>query len=195
MSVDVARFGGGAPLRGELRVPGDKSMSHRALVVRSPRRRHQHPRRARTRRRRPPHRRGARVLSASRSPALLTRRSRWPAAVSMRSVSRPTCSTAATPGPPCARLPGVLAGRPFLSVLDGDASLRERPMRRVVDPLRAMGATIDGRDDGALAPLSVRGGHLRGDRTQFGCGQRAGEDRVRAGRVAGVGCHDDHRAG
>ena len=57
---------------------------------------------------------------------------------------------------------GVLAGRSFLSVLDGDVSLRERPMRRVVEPLRAMGATIDGRDDGALAPLSVRGGPLTG---------------------------------
>ena len=45
-------------------------------------------------------------------------------------------------------LAGALAGRPFLSVLTGDASLRQRPMRRVVEPLRAMGASVDGRADG-----------------------------------------------
>jgi len=59
---------------------------------------------------------------------------------------------------------GVLAGQPFHSVLTGDASLRSRPMARVTAPLREMGARIDGRNDGALAPLSVRGGGLRGIR-------------------------------
>ncbi len=59
---------------------------------------------------------------------------------------------------------GVLAGQPFLSVLSGDASLRSRPMRRVVEPLRQMGARIDGRNDGALAPLAIRGGSLHGIR-------------------------------
>jgi 3-phosphoshikimate 1-carboxyvinyltransferase len=57
---------------------------------------------------------------------------------------------------------GLLAGRPFLSVLAGDESLSRRPMRRVVEPLRAMGATVDGRENGTLAPLAVRGGDLRG---------------------------------
>jgi 3-phosphoshikimate 1-carboxyvinyltransferase len=57
---------------------------------------------------------------------------------------------------------GLLAGRPFLSVLTGDESLGERPMARVVEPLRAMGARIDGRRDGSLAPLVVRGGSLHG---------------------------------
>jgi len=59
-------------------------------------------------------------------------------------------------------LVGLLSGRPFLTVLTGDASLVTRPMRRVVEPLRAMGAHIDGRADGALAPLAVRGGGLTG---------------------------------
>ena len=54
-------------------------------------------------------------------------------------------------------LAGALAGRPFLSVLTGDASLRQRPMRRVTEPLRAMGAHVDGRADGAFAPLVIRG--------------------------------------
>jgi len=57
---------------------------------------------------------------------------------------------------------GVLAGQPFLSVLTGDASLRRRPMGRVLDPLRAMGAQAWGRANGTLAPLAIRGGGLRG---------------------------------
>ena len=64
-------------------------------------------------------------------------------------------------------LAGVLAGRPFLSVLTGDESLRTRPMGRVVEPLRAMGAHIDGRDDGTHAPLVVRGGALHGLRYEL----------------------------
>jgi len=57
---------------------------------------------------------------------------------------------------------GVLSGQPFLSVLSGDASLRGRPMARVATPLREMGARIDGRDGGRLAPLTIRGGGLHG---------------------------------
>ena len=59
---------------------------------------------------------------------------------------------------------GVLAAQPFLSILDGDDSLRGRPMARVTEPLRRMGADIDGRDSGKLAPLTIRGGGLRGIR-------------------------------
>jgi 3-phosphoshikimate 1-carboxyvinyltransferase len=59
-------------------------------------------------------------------------------------------------------LAGIVSGRAFVSVLTGDQSLRKRPMARVAGPLRSMGATIDGRDDGRLAPLVVRGGTLRG---------------------------------
>lgn len=55
---------------------------------------------------------------------------------------------------------GLLASHEFFSVLTGDASLRSRPMRRVVDPLRAMGVRIDGRDDGRRAPLAIRGGEI-----------------------------------
>jgi len=57
-------------------------------------------------------------------------------------------------------LAGVLAGQPFASTLTGDGSLRKRPMRRVAEPLRQMGAEIRGRD-GDLAPLEIRGGKLR----------------------------------
>jgi 3-phosphoshikimate 1-carboxyvinyltransferase len=60
---------------------------------------------------------------------------------------------------------GILAGQEGLfAVLTGDASLRRRPMARVAEPLRAMGARIDGREGGRKAPLAVRGGPLRGIR-------------------------------
>jgi 3-phosphoshikimate 1-carboxyvinyltransferase len=64
-------------------------------------------------------------------------------------------------------LAGILAGRPFHSVLTGDSSIARRPMGRVVDPLRLMGAQIDGRDGGRLAPLAIRGGGLRGMRHEL----------------------------
>lgn len=59
-------------------------------------------------------------------------------------------------------LAGVLSGQSFLSILTGDASLRRRPMDRIVFPLRQMGAEIRGRAQDTLPPLAVRGGGLRG---------------------------------
>ena len=56
-------------------------------------------------------------------------------------------------------LAGVLAGQAFTSTISGDASLRSRPMRRVVEPLRKMGAEIRAHDDDC-APLEIRGGAL-----------------------------------
>lgn len=52
---------------------------------------------------------------------------------------------------------GLLAGQPFWTLLTGDESLRRRPMKRVVEPLGRMGATIVGRADGGRLPLAVRG--------------------------------------
>ena len=58
---------------------------------------------------------------------------------------------------------GLLAGiNGMYAVLTGDASLRSRPQRRIVDPLRGLGATVDGRSQGTLAPISVRGATLQG---------------------------------
>ena len=56
-------------------------------------------------------------------------------------------------------LAGILAGQQFASQLTGDASLQKRPMKRVVGPLRQMGADIRARDDN-FAPLEIRGGRL-----------------------------------
>lgn len=57
---------------------------------------------------------------------------------------------------------GLLAAQEFTSVLTGDGSLRSRPMGRVVQPLTNMGAQIMGRKGDTLAPLTVHGGSLRG---------------------------------
>jgi 3-phosphoshikimate 1-carboxyvinyltransferase len=59
---------------------------------------------------------------------------------------------------------GVLAAVPGLSVLTGDASLRRRPVRRVLEPLRRMGAVLHARDSDRLPPVVVRGAPLRGTR-------------------------------
>ncbi len=52
---------------------------------------------------------------------------------------------------------GILAGLPFRSVLDGDDSLRRRPVARIIEPLRAMGATLLARSDDSVPPLTVIG--------------------------------------
>jgi 3-phosphoshikimate 1-carboxyvinyltransferase len=57
---------------------------------------------------------------------------------------------------------GILAGTPFHSCIIGDESIARRPMSRVTKPLKMMGAAIDGREDGQYTPLAVRGGSLKG---------------------------------
>ncbi|WP_100407222.1 3-phosphoshikimate 1-carboxyvinyltransferase [Bacillus solitudinis] len=57
---------------------------------------------------------------------------------------------------------GILATRPFHSVVIGDDSIAKRPMARVTNPLRKMGAEIDGRNEGNFTPLSIRGGQTKG---------------------------------
>ncbi|WP_117238162.1 3-phosphoshikimate 1-carboxyvinyltransferase [Thermus sediminis] len=157
--LDLAPCG---PLRGALQVPGDKSVTHRGLMLLSLAEGEgwlYHPLKA-----------GdtlstARVLRAlgaeilEEGPHFLVRgqglRLREPEEVL-------DCGNAGT----LMRLIlGILAGQDGLfAVLTGDASLRGRPMSRVAEPLRAMGAWIDGREGGRRAPLAVRGAALRGIR-------------------------------
>ncbi|WP_439950884.1 3-phosphoshikimate 1-carboxyvinyltransferase [Desulfolucanica intricata] len=59
-------------------------------------------------------------------------------------------------------LSGLLAGQEFFSVLTGDASIRKRPMARVAVPLRQMGAKVWGRGGDRFAPLAIKGGPLKG---------------------------------
>ena len=80
------------------------------------------------------------------------------AGVGLRGLSEPSdiidCGNSGT----MARLlPGVLAGMPFWTIMTADASMRQRPMGRVAEPLRRMGATVVGRGDGTKLPLAIRG--------------------------------------
>ncbi|MDI6816740.1 MAG: 3-phosphoshikimate 1-carboxyvinyltransferase [Actinomycetota bacterium] len=59
-------------------------------------------------------------------------------------------------------LTGILAGQNVFAVMTGDASIRKRPMARVVEPLRLMGAQIWGRGGGTYVPLAINGAALKG---------------------------------
>ena len=59
-------------------------------------------------------------------------------------------------------LTGLLSGQNFFSVITGDQYLRKRPMKRVVEPLAQMGAKIFGRENGNKAPLAIVGSKLKG---------------------------------
>jgi 3-phosphoshikimate 1-carboxyvinyltransferase len=151
---------GPAPLRGKVRVPGDKGISHRALLFAAMAR---GPSRvvglaggddvARTRR----------VLRDLGVDLTIAGSAVTIAGRGTDALAEPDrvldCGNSGTT---MRTATGLVAGRPFLAVLSGDDSLRRRPMARVVEPLRAMGARVDGRDGGARAPLVVRGGSLTG---------------------------------
>ncbi len=59
-------------------------------------------------------------------------------------------------------LSGILAGQPFSSTLNGDASIQKRPMKRIITPLREMGAAVSGADGTDCAPLFINGAPLHG---------------------------------
>jgi len=151
----MATFAGRGPLTGRAHVPGDKSISHRALLL------------------------GglaegtSRVIGLGDGQDIVATRS----ALAMMGIGfdgtlihggRSRFKEPERPldmgnsGTGTRLLAGVLASMPFLSVLIGDESIHRRPMDRVAIPLRKMGAFIDGRDNGRFAPLVVRGGQLHG---------------------------------
>ena len=78
----------------------------------------------------------------------------------MRPAQSPAQLDAQNSGSTIRMISGILAGQRFASVIDGDASLRRRPMRRVIEPLALMGARITARDE-SYAPLTVDGSPLR----------------------------------
>lgn len=57
---------------------------------------------------------------------------------------------------------GILAAQPFISTVDGDASIRKRPMGRIITPLSQMGASFESLMTENCAPFQVKGGHLHG---------------------------------
>jgi 3-phosphoshikimate 1-carboxyvinyltransferase len=146
----------GAPLRGRARVPGDKSISHRALIF------------------------GALSVGETKITGLLEGEDVINTAKAMRAlgarverlgegewrVSGVGVGGFATPaaaldfgnsGTGCRLVMGAVAGCPIVAGFDGDASLRSRPMRRILDPLAQMGARTLEMSDGGRLPLRLQG--------------------------------------
>ena len=151
-----------APLVGSVALPGDKSISHRALILAALARGRSHITNLNV---------GGDVLCtagclAHLGPTLDVDEGN--AEVKVESFGRERLAEpegilwAGNSGTTLRILAGVCAGIEGLSVLDGDVSLRSRPMLRVVSPLRQMGADVDGRSHGDRAPLVVRGRRLHG---------------------------------
>lgn len=142
---------------GSLRVPGDKSITHRALLLAALAPGHSRIRDPLTSLDARSSARILRQLGALISPL------REGAEVTIRGAGRfrqPSASLHCGNSGTTARLMlGLLAAHPFRAVLSGDASLRRRPMRRVTDPLTRMGASFEGKNPDRL-PLTVRGGPL-----------------------------------
>jgi 3-phosphoshikimate 1-carboxyvinyltransferase len=144
------------PLTGRVRVPGDKSISHRALIL------------------------GALTVGETRISGLLEGEDVLNTAKAMRALGATVERTGdfawkvhgvgvagfAEPQAPldfgnsgtgCRLVMGAVAGCPIKTVFDGDASLRSRPMRRVLDPLELMGARVGESGQGGRLPLTLLG--------------------------------------
>lgn len=148
------------PLRGNITVPGDKSIAHRAVIFAAVA---QGPSRIRNLSGGDDN---SRTVRAFRQMGVEIVRDRDALCVDgkgwdgLRVAAGPIdCGNSGTT---MRLLSGLLAGRPFHSELDGDSSLRQRPMRRVIDPLSQMGARIRSRSGNGLAPLDIDGGGLHG---------------------------------
>ena len=143
-------------VRGAVRPPGDKSISHRALMLAALARGESELAGLLTGEDVKSTARVLRQLGADISPIRAAGTVTVRASRITRPASRLNCGNSGT----TARLLlGILAGQRFPATLTGDASLRHRPMRRVTEPLRAMGAEIKEARGDAL-PLSIRGGRL-----------------------------------
>ncbi|TCT25570.1 3-phosphoshikimate 1-carboxyvinyltransferase [Melghiribacillus thermohalophilus] len=146
------------PLTGTLEVPGDKSISHRAVILGSLSR-------------------GTTVVenfldgedclstvNAFKCMGVNIRREGTTLSIEGRGLDGlkepPAPLNLGNSGTTSRLLLGVLAGQPFHACLTGDESLSRRPMDRVADPLREMGAAIDGREKGKYFPISIRGTNL-----------------------------------
>jgi 3-phosphoshikimate 1-carboxyvinyltransferase len=159
-ATDVARVRTAARLRGELRVPGDKSVSHRALMLAALADGESLIAGAGD---------GADVRSTAGIVAALgaqvERLLEAGPTVGYRVVS-PGADGLVEPeaildcgnsGTSLRLITGVLAGLPMTTILDGDASLRRRPVARIIEPLRRMGAVLFARRNDSLPPLTVVG--------------------------------------
>lgn len=156
--VDLSPAGG--PLRGVVRVPGDKSISHRAAILAA-----MAAGTSEIRDHSPAGDCGATLTAIRRLGIAVEERGdvvriRGAGSDALRASDEPL--DCARSGTTMRLLAGVLAARPFPSTLTGDAQLLRRPMERVAEPLRRMGATVttvNGRP-----PLRIEGGPLTGIR-------------------------------
>ncbi|RTL75191.1 MAG: 3-phosphoshikimate 1-carboxyvinyltransferase [Bradyrhizobiaceae bacterium] len=146
---------GASPLTGKVRVPGDKSISHRALIL------------------------GALAVGETKITGLLEGEDVLNTAKAMAALGAKVERTGAgawsvhgvgvggfkapdapldfgNSGTGCRLAMGAVAGSPIAATFDGDASLRSRPMRRILDPLELMGAQVSG-GDGKRLPLTLTG--------------------------------------
>ncbi|TAJ90883.1 3-phosphoshikimate 1-carboxyvinyltransferase, partial [bacterium] len=150
------------PLRGELTVPGDKSIGHRAVIFTSiahGRSRIRNLSGGEDNLRTVQAFRDLGVKIRDEGEALCVEGKGWDGLCPPAKVI--DCGNSGTT---MRLLSGVLAGCPFATTLDGDDSLRRRPMQRVIDPLGRMGAQIVSQNGKGVAPLEIRGGKLRGIR-------------------------------
>ncbi len=145
---------------GEIEVPGDKSISHRAALLGGMAHGETHVSNFLL---------GQDCLSTLRClkqlgvPSERQGTEVWIRGEGMEAWTEPTdVLDAGNSGTTMRLMLGALAGSPFVVTLTGDKSLRSRPMRRVTDPIKLMGAQIMGRLGGNLAPLTMSGGHLQG---------------------------------
>jgi 3-phosphoshikimate 1-carboxyvinyltransferase len=161
IATDIVTVEPAARLRGTLRLPGDKSISHRALILAT-------------------FAEGASNISGSsdgadvRSTAGAMRALGATVEGALEADGPNVAYRVVSPGVDGLREPsatidcgnsgtslrliaGMVAGLPFQCVLDGDASLRRRPVARIIEPLRRMGAVLHGRRDDTLPPLTVVG--------------------------------------
>jgi 3-phosphoshikimate 1-carboxyvinyltransferase len=158
--ADVARVRGSVRLRGELQLPGDKSISHRALMLAALAAGESRIHGAGD---------GADVRSTARIVkalgATVERVAEDGRTVGYR-VRSPGADGLTEPegildcgnsGTSLRLMAGILAGLPMTCVLDGDASLRRRPVARIIEPLRSMGAVLHARRNDSLPPLTVVG--------------------------------------
>ena len=160
MTGGTVRIGGGRPLAGTVRTPGDKSISHRALLLAALAE-------------------GTSVLRGLSDGDDVHRTLLALGALGIAvepaghgafrvEGGRGRLHAPAAPldlgnsGTALRLLAGVVAGLGFAAELVGDESLSSRPMDRIAEPLRAMGARVDGRGPRCLPPLTVQGGNLHG---------------------------------
>jgi 3-phosphoshikimate 1-carboxyvinyltransferase len=147
------RVAAGGSLGGTLGIPGDKSISHRALMLGSI---------ADGQTDISGFLAGEDCLATARALTALGVRIEWPAATEVRvhGVGMQGLAGAAAPldmgnaGTAMRLMMGLLAGQPFASTLIGDASLMRRPMERVAAPLRLMGARIETQE--GRPPVAIR---------------------------------------